>query len=332
MRKVLALALLAALPLTACGEKAPEAERASMAVPSGPRITLRYSDVPDWQAVSAEITAQDQAQVLARSAGVLSSFTVRAGDRVTRGQLIGQISDDLGGGASVAAAARAQADVARQELERVRFLYQNGVYAKAKLDQAESMARMAQAQVHGASAAQRLVAPASGLVLRAEIPAGAAVAPGMVVAVVTSGPVLLRLDLPETLAVRVQHGALVELEGLAGHGVVQGRVTRIYPAVTAGRVSADVAMEGLDQRLIGHRVAARIATGMRRAILLPRGFVTTRYGLDYVNVVAKDGSISTVAVQTAKAQGDHVEILSGLNAGDTLVSGAGGAGVQGKGQ
>jgi hypothetical protein len=34
-------------------------------------------------------------------------------------------------------------------------------------------------------------------VLRADVPAGSPVAPGMVVAVVTSGPVVLRLDLPE---------------------------------------------------------------------------------------------------------------------------------------
>jgi RND family efflux transporter MFP subunit len=311
MRKALVLAMVFALPLSACGEKKAEQVVAAKA-PSGPRLAVALSEAPDWQSVSAEVTSQDQAQVMARGAGVLSSLTIRAGDNVRRGQVIGRISDTLGGGASASAAASAQAGLARADLERVRYLYQNGVYAKARLDQAEAMA-----QASGASAAQSLVAPASGRVLRADVPAGAAVAPGMVVAVVTSGPVLLRLELPEALASRVQSGARVQVEGMAG----EGTVTRIYPAVNVGQVSADVAMAGLDARLIGRRMAAKLAAGTHKAILVPRTFIATRYGLDYATLIAKDGGATQVPVQTAPAADGKLEVLSGLKAGDTLVGG-----------
>jgi RND family efflux transporter MFP subunit len=314
MRKALVLAMVFALPLTACGEK--KAEQLLAKAPSGPRLAVALSQAPDWQSVSAEVTSQDQAQVMARGAGVLSSLSIRAGDTVRRGQVIGRISDTLGGGASASAAASAQAGLARADLERVRYLYQNGVYAKARLDQAEAMARIANAQASGASAAQSLIAPASGRVLRADVPAGAAVAPGMVVAVVTSGPVLLRLELPEALAARIQSGARVQVDGMAG----EGTVTRIYPAVNAGQVSADVAMAGLDARLIGRRMPARVAAGTHQAILVPRAFISTRYGLDYAMVVAKDGSATQVPVQTAAAADGKLEVLSGINAGDTLVA------------
>jgi RND family efflux transporter MFP subunit len=315
MRKALVLAMVFALPLTACGEKKAEQVAAAKA-PSGSRLAVALAEAPDWQSVSAEVTSQDQAQVMARGAGVLSSLTIRAGDSVRRGQVIGRISDTLGGGASASAAASAQAGLARADLERVRYLYQNGVYAKARLDQAEAMARIANAQASGASAAQSLIAPASGRVLRADVPAGAAVAQGMVVAVVTSGPTVLRLEMPEALAARVQTGAKVQVEGLTG----EGSVTRIYPAVNAGQVAADVAMAGLDARLIGRRMAARIAAGTHRAMLVPRAFIATRYGLDYATVIAKDGSAAQVPVQTAPAADGKVEVLSGLTAGDTLVA------------
>lgn len=320
MRKAMLIALMAGLPLAGCGSRhdAASADPTSgWPAPAGPRMVAAMVEAPDWQSVSAEITSRDQAQVMARMPGILSSLSVRAGDSVRAGQVIGRISDTAGGGAaSAAAAASAQAGLARSDLERVRFLYQNGVYAKARLDQAEAMARVANAQASGAGAAQTVVAPATGRVLRADVPAGSPVAPGMVVAVVTSGPVLLRLDLPEALAARVQPGAHVQVEGMAE----EGTVTRVYPAVNAGQVQADVAIAGLDPRLIGRRMPAKVAAGTHRAILLPRAFVATRYGLDTVSVLGKDGSAAQVPVQTAPAADGRLEILSGVKAGDTLVA------------
>ena len=53
-------------------------------------------------------------------------------------------------------------------------------------------------------------------------------------------------------------------------------------------------------------------------------FITTRYGIDYVTLLAKDGSASQVPVQTtATADPARVEILSGASAGDTLIGAAG---------
>ncbi|MFC3672134.1 efflux RND transporter periplasmic adaptor subunit [Novosphingobium pokkalii] len=300
-------------------------------------MTAAASDTPDWQSVSAEVTSQDQAQVLARIPGILTTLSVRAGDSVHKGQLLGRIADSQltyqsAAYGAQAAAAQAQAAQAKAELDRVKFLAANGVYAKARLEQAEAGASAAAAQTQAARAQQAsvramagngaVIAPATGRVLRADVPAGSPVAPGMVVAVVTSGPVVLRLDLPEALAAKVKPGARVRIEGMSG----EGSVTRIYPAVTAGQVSADVAMAGLDASLIGRRLAAQLAVGTHRAMIVPRGFVMTRYGLDYVQVVGKSGRVMQVPVQTAPAaDSKSVEILSGVNAGDVLVAAAQGA-------
>ncbi|MDE1914793.1 MAG: efflux RND transporter periplasmic adaptor subunit [Sphingomonadales bacterium] len=328
MRKGLGLIVMLALPLAACGGQ--EATQDKPVTANGPRLTLAASDTTDWQSVSAEVTTRDQAQVIARIPGVLTSLSVLAGDTVRKGQVIGRITDtqlayQANAYGAQAAAAAAQAQQAGAELARVKFLTANGVYAQAKLDQAEAGARSAQAQIAAARAQQSavravagnglVVAPANGRVLRADVPAGSPVAPGMVVAVVTSGPVVLRLDLPEALAARVRAGARVRVDGMTA----EGHVTRIYPAVQAGQVSADVAMAGLDAALIGRRMGASLAAGTHRGLVVPRSFVTTRYGLDYVDVLGKDGAASTVPVQTAPAADDKVELLSGVSAGDVLV-------------
>ena len=325
------LAVLLMVPIAACGQQ--KADEVAVKAASGPRLVVGLSDATDWQSVSAQVTTQDQAQVLARIPGILTSLSVRAGDSVRRGQVIGRITDtqlsyQAGAYGAQAAAAGAQAAQARAELDRVKYLTANGVYAKARLEQAEAGALAANAQTQAARAQQSavravagnggVVAPASGRVLRADVPAGSPVAPGMVVAVVTSGPVVLRLDLPEALAAKVMAGAKVRVDGMAG----QGSVTRVYPSVQTGQVTADVAMAGLDARLMGRRLPAQVAAGTHSAILVPRAFVATHYGLDYVTVVAKNGVAVQVPVQTAPAGEGKVEILSGVAAGDTLAGGA----------
>jgi hypothetical protein len=97
-------------------------------------------------------------------------------------------------------------------------------------------------------------------------------------------------------------------------------VIKIYPSVTAGQVTVDVDMPGIDNKLIGRRVAAKVETGARQALLVRTGFVINRYGIDYVTILAKDGSAAQVPVQTsASAEPGKIEVLSGAVIGDTLI-------------
>lgn len=316
MRKsiMMSLTLAAALPLAACGST--ENESAVSKAPDGPRLSLAPVDAVNWQDVSAEITTVDQAQVIARIPGILATLSVKEGDMVRKGQAIGRVVDSqLGYQSQATGAVAAQAQA---ELARVRFLYQNGVYAKARLEQAEAMAASAGAQhaAVGAVAGQgTVIAPASGRVLHADVPAGAPVAPGMAIAVITAGPTVVRLEMPESLAGKVRPGSRVTATGLN-----EGRVIRVYPSVDAGRIAADVDIPGIDNSLIGRRVAARVETGTRKALLVPQSYVITRYGIEYVTVLAKDGSAIQAPVQTAPSgEAGKVEILSGAAAGDTLI-------------
>lgn len=332
MRGSIQALLLLALPLAACGSN--EETSKMGAAPAGPRLLLKAGDTVSWQEVSAEITTVDQAQVLARIPGILTTLTVREGDMVSKGQAIGRIVDSqlgyqAGAFGAQAAAAQAQAGQAQAELARVRFLFQNGVYAKARLEQAEAAAAAANAQIRAARAQQAavgavagqgvIVAPTSGRVLRTDVPAGSPVAPGMAIAVITAGPTIVRLEMPESLADKVHAGSRVTTSSL-NDGKAIGTVIKLYPSIQAGQVSADVDMPGIDNRLIGRRVSAKVEVGTRKALLVPTSYVTNRFGIDYVSVLAKDGSSSSIPVQTsASTEPGKVEILSGANVGDTLI-------------
>lgn len=332
----------AALALSACGSQ-PEQNEVAATLPAGDMVRLAPREIPDMKAVGAEVATRDQAEVLARIPGILTSLFVRAGDTVQKGQRIGMIVDSrLGYETSAygaqAAAAQAEAARANADLARIRDLYNNGVYAKARLDQAVAAARAADAQVAAARAQQgasasiagqgAVIAPASGRVLRADIPAGSPVAPGMSIATVTAGPPVLRLMLPEAVAGQVRPGARVIVNetvfsdsGMPS-GSREGSVTQVYPAITGGQVRVDAALPGLSTQFVGRRVSASVEIGTRKALVVPRAFVTTRYGIDQVQVVSEGKRLSMVPVQiTQTADPAMVEILSGVSAGDTLFAG-----------
>ena len=335
----------AALALSACSGE-PSGEQAATALPVGETLRLSRSEIADMKAVGAEIATRDQAEALARIPGTLASLSVRAGDMVSKGQRIGTIVDarlgyETSAYGAQAAAAQAEAARANADLARIRDLYNNGVYAKARLDQAVAMARAADAQVAAARAQQSasasvagqgaVLAPASGRVLRADIPAGSVVAPGMSIATVTAGPPVLRLMLPEAAAGAVHPGSRVLITEAGYSGVREGSVVQVYPGVNGGQVRVDAVTPGLTADVVGRRVGASIAVGKRQALVVPRRFVTTRYGIDEVQVAGADKTLSTVPVQTAPTDDPaRVEILSGVGEGDTLFAPRAAAGTAGK--
>ena len=85
-----AMALAGAL--AGCSSTAPS-ETSQPALPAGERLTVALAETADVKAVGGEITTRDQAQAFARIPGTLVSFSVRAGDMVSKGQRIGSIVD-----------------------------------------------------------------------------------------------------------------------------------------------------------------------------------------------------------------------------------------------
>ncbi len=330
----IAFLLALAAPISSCGEGGGDDAAPVAASGRGETFVMKVSQVPRWTAVSAEVATVDQAQATARIPGILTTLSVHEGDYVKKGQAIGRIVDSqLGYQASAygaqAAAAQAQVAQAKAELARTRYLYENGVYAKARLEQAEAASASAQAQVRAALAQQgavsavagqgAVIAPASGRVLAADIPAGSAVAPGAVIATITSGPVVLKLEIPDTLATQLHPGSAVRFTDEGGT-VRAGTIGRVYPAVAGGQVRADADIPGLDAGLIGRRVAAEVDAGTKAALLVPHAYVTTRYGIDYVTLQAEGSQPATVPVQTApSSEPGMVEVLSGVSAGDVLI-------------
>jgi hypothetical protein len=162
-----------------------------------------------------------------------------------------------------------------------------------------------------APARRVVVAPATGRVLRADVPAGSPVAPGMVVAVVTSGPVVLRLDLPEALAAKVQPARKCRVEGMAERAC-HADLSR----GECGQVRPMSPWPGSMPRLIGRRMPPA-GGGHPSRHLVPRALSPRAMG-SIMSGAGQGRDREQVPVQTAPAADGRLN-LSGV-AGDTLVA------------
>lgn len=332
------LAVLAAATLLAGGSSGCGGEPAP--VPTAPvrgeRLAVTEVLIDAVKPASAVVTSRDLGEARARIPGTLVELNVREGDTVREGQVIGVVVDNRVGletaafGAQVAAA-EAEAARARSDLSRIQTLFDRGIYAQARLDQALAASRAADAQVRAARAVRsasaetgaqgRILAPASGRVLTADVPAGSVVSAGQSVATITAGPLVLRVEVPEAQGRNLRPGQAVTVSGEDLPGVAGGVIAQVYPASTAGRTTADIAVDGLASDRVGQRVVVQVPVGQRRALVLPRRFVATRYGIDFVRTVDRAGRASEAPVQLGgPVAGDRVEVLSGLAVGDVVLA------------
>lgn len=332
------VALAAALALAACGGSGPPVA-APAAAPEG-QLIVEMRQVPDYKTVSAVLTSRDVGDARARIGGTLARLLVREGQQVRRGQLVAVISDQRlaleaqAGGAEIAAA-EATAERTRADIRRTQALFDEGFVAQARLDQVQAEARAAEAHLraarsHGgalaaANAQGNVLAPADGRVTRAAVPQGAVVMPGEVVVAIATGARVLRLELPEAQAEYLREGRDIRILGVDDDAEpVVVRVRQVYPAIENGRVIADLDAQGFGGEFVGARVRVLIPAGQREAIVTPRRYVLTRYGVDYVRLVRDGGAIIEAPVQLGSPaptdeMPDGVEVLSGLNAGDAIV-------------
>jgi len=334
-RPYLISALGAALLPSACGESKEAAAPTVKMAPATDRLTIRAQVVPDLKPVPATLTTRDMAEARARISGTLVALSVKEGDVVRQGQVIGRIKDDrltlqTGAFDAQVTAAAAEAARAQADLARTRDLFSHGVYAQARLDQVEAQAKAANANLTAARAQRgasaelgdqgAILAPATGRVLLADVPVGSVVMPGQSVARITAGPLVVRLELPEGQARALKVGDAVDLAAEDLRGVAaRGTLTQIYPSITGGQVTADVSAPNLPGDLIGQRVRAAVKIGERQAIVIPRRYVATRFGVDYARLVDANGAISESPIQTRPGGApDRVEVLSGLRLGDIL--------------
>ena len=298
-------------------------------------FTVQPRAITDYKVVFATVESVDDTQARSRISGTVTRLDVKDGDAVTAGQQVAMVVDPkqtprLNAIDARIKAAVAQLRLAETELKRADDLLQKGVGTRARADQARaayeaasnavSALRAERALTEQQSAEGAVLAPETGRILKTLVTAGTVVQPGEPIANIAIGRYVLRMMLPERHARFLRTGDKVLVGprglGIGDKGLGEGEVVLVYPQLDHGRVVADVSAKGLGDFFVGERTRVWVSTGTRETILIPPGYLIYHFGVSMVRL--KDGS--EVVVQLGEPQEGGIEVLSGLKAGDVLVS------------
>lgn len=312
----------------------------------GADLTVHPQEVPELKAVFGEVKSRTIVPARARIGGTVRAVNVSEGDRVKEGDEIALVVDDKNALSLNAADARikeltSQLDNAKIELDRAQQLVARGVASQARLDTAKTQFDVATNQVTASQADRSVIlqraregavlAPADGRVLTVPVTPGSVVLAGDEIARIASGPYNLRLSLPERHAASIHEGGTVRIgergisQDQAGSPATArpGRIVKVYPEISTGRVMADVEVDGLGNYFVNERTLVWVEIGKRSVLAIPAAMVRTEHGIDYVRVVTPRGRLDVPVILGERFSGDAgagdlVEILTGLKDGDVV--------------
>ena len=313
-------------------------------------IVLRPLELTRTLAVSGGLKAVNTAVVKAKVAAEIKSLTVREGDSVKAGQVIGQLDTAeydlrLRQAEQTAASARAQLDIAKRALENNRALVAQGFISATGLETSVSNEAAAQASWQAAAAAADLarksradsvlVAPISGVVSQRMAQPGERVGVDVRIIEVVD---LSRIELEAAVApedvgsVQVGNVARLSVDGLTEPATAT--VVRINPSTQSGTRAVLVYLALKPQPGLRQGLFARGSIEMQRktALAVPVAAVRIDQAQPYVLAV-QNGKVALRSVGLglrgeARLDGraeSMVELTSGAQAGDTVLRATAGA-------
>ncbi len=357
------LLVLALAAMGGCSSQRETASAVPETVSNVALLSVQPANVPDLVEAVGTLRAAQTSQLASQMMGNIVEIRVHEGDRVQRGQVLAVLDDaqpravldraaaaDLASQQGITAAdsdlALAEAtfkryqtlyekkSVSPQEFDEVKARYQA---AEARRDMAragQTQAKAAVQQAHTALGYARILAPFDGLVTEKKADVGVLVSPGMPIFTVED---LRRYRLEATVNetdlkyVRMGQQISVVIDAV-GDKEFKGKVVEIVPAADAASRSFLVKIEipsdpALRSGLFGR---AQFSRGERSSLLIPRTAVVERGQLQGIYVLDQNKIANLRYITLGKPSGGQVEVLAGLQAGETLIADPGSRELSGK--
>lgn len=339
--KPLVIALSLTLPLILAGcsgkeqAKTTQVEQRSVQA----QVSLIQSvEATATTATTGSVVALESVQVASRLMGYIRDIAVVEGQAVKVGQRLFTIDPlDIEGAVEQARLGLKQADAAmkdaKADYDRFENLYKDEVvsrqqYEKMKLNHDMAVSRAAQAKA-GLGTAQgqmryaTVTSPINGVVTQKLANEGDIAAPGHPV-LMLENPARLQVQTAVSDAlykgIRLGQEVMVEIDGQ--DKPVAAKVARLSPAADpmthTYTVKLDLAAPGLKS---GAFARVLFPTGKRSVLVVPQAAVLDRAGIIGVFVVDAQGTAQYRMLRVGKAEGGLVEVLSGLNPGERVVTG-----------
>ena len=329
MKLLLTLTALAVSLLLSGCHKPAQPVRAELPAVSVKILIVERKSRAATEDVVGTVRPKLSAAIEAKVSGRIDQLLVVPGQLVKAGdQLIQLDAHEIQSRLDQAAAVRQQAE---NDLKRAADLLQQKILSQSEFDNAQSkfrQANAAEAEAKTMLGYTQILAPFAGVITRKLADVGDLAAPGKPL-LQMENPDTLRFeaDVPEALIGNVKLGDKLAVRIAAITAEIAGTVAELSPAADPNSRTSLVKLDlagaaGLRSGQFG-RVA--VPVGESIAIRVPASAVIQRGQMELVFVVTGDQAHGNQAqmrlVKTGSRVGDEVEIVSGLNPGDSVVTG-----------
>ena len=321
LRRLLALALLAA----------PAIPWAAPAPPPTPVIVeeARTQAISDPLEALGTLRANESIEITAKVSDVIAAIHFEDGQTVKAGQLLVQMSDAEE--AALLLEAQSQADEAERQYERVKTLVEQRNAPVSQLDERRRDWQSANARVTAVRSRLEdrvITAPFAGTVGLRQVSPGALVAPGTVIAtLVDDSEMKLDFTIPALYLNSVTRGTVVHASTPTFQDeIFTGAVTSIDSIIdpVTRSITVRARIPNQKHRLVpGMLMTLELRRGERQALVVGEEAIVPRGSSSFVYVVdpkAEQPIAEQREVRTGARQPGRVEIVSGLQAGEMVVT------------
>jgi RND family efflux transporter MFP subunit len=276
-------------------------------------MTLQQQDNHAPMAVSGQFTTDDEVMLSFKTGGIISSLSVKEGDRVKRGQLLATLNPTEIN--AQVQQARLAVEKAQRDYQRTQNLYKDSVATLEQLQNSKTMLQQSQQQLSMATFNRQyseIHAPEDGFILSKLANTGQQVTAGTAILRTNgaaSGKWMLRVGISdyEWAVLQLNDRAKIQTSSLPGQ-TFEGRVTRKSEGVDAatGTFSADISFSG--------KKPEAIAAGMfGKATIEPskRSSASSNWQIPYEALLDGDGSSGYVFVTNDRKTAKKLKVTIG---------------------
>lgn len=305
------------------------------------KVGLASFQSADHVTASGQVTSKETAVISTRVMGFVTSFKVKVGDKVQKGQLLATISNgDIlakrAQGQAMLTEAEAALKDARKDYERFEELYEQKSASAKEFENATlhynsikaktEAARQMKNEVDAMLIYTNLTAPFSGTVTQRNLDEGSMANPGMPILMIEQGGLYeVRASVSESDILRVKTGMTAELTIQSIGKKFSGKVLEVSTSsqYSGGQYFIKISIPTEPVLFSGMYVNVSIPVAKAKSvinnILVPAAALVYKDQLTGIYTISQSNTALLHWVKIGKAYGNQVEILSGLSADEKFI-------------
>ncbi len=295
-------------------------------------ITAEAKPFEHFLELQGSVETKQNLVINAEMSGILQRVYVKAGDKVSKGQLLAKIDD--GGMSQQVAQMQIQADLAKTTFERQARLWEQKIGSEIQYLQAKSnyeANQKAVSQMQSQLGKSSVRAPFAGTIDDVITEQGSVVSPGQtpLMRIVNLSDMYITTDVPENYVGTVVKGKDVTVSFPVLGTTIESKIRQTGDFINPNNrtFSAEIAVPNND-KTIKPNLTARLKINdysKDKAILIPQSIISENANSEqYIYILTEKQGEKAIAkqiiIKTGKTQGDVIEVTEGLKDGDEIIN------------